>query len=292
LRDIKKFEAALAEAEERVKLMLDASPLSSQLWDRNFNLVDCNEAAVQLFGLHSKQEYIDRFHEFSPVVQSDGQFSLEKGKMYLEETFTEGRCTFEWMHQMPNDGSPIPIPVEVTLVRVKYKDDYVVAGYTRDLREHKRMMGEIEQQTNLLYTVNQVSSIMLRSDIGRFESILSLSMGIMAKAADADRVYIWRNYQREGKLYCSQIFEWSEGVESQQNNKLAVETLYSDIVPGWEERLSQGYSISGIVREMSDYEKNALAPQGILSILVTPIFLKNQFWGFVRFYDCHNERVF
>jgi diguanylate cyclase (GGDEF)-like protein len=29
-----------------------------------------------------------------------------------------------------------------------------------------------------------------------------------------------------------------------------------------------------------------------LSVLIAPIFIKNQFWGFVGFDDCHNERIF
>jgi diguanylate cyclase (GGDEF)-like protein len=35
-----------------------------------------------------------------------------------------------------------------------------------------------------------------------------------------------------------------------------------------------------------------LTKQGIVSLLVVPIFLKDKFWGFVGFDDCHNERVF
>ena len=42
------------------------------------------------------------------------------------------------------------MPAEVLLVRVAYGDGYYVTGYTRDLREHNRMMEEIEQRTKEL----------------------------------------------------------------------------------------------------------------------------------------------
>jgi light-regulated signal transduction histidine kinase (bacteriophytochrome) len=42
------------------------------------------------------------------------------------------------------------IPAEITLVRIKYEDEYVVAAYMRDLREHKKNMEEIAQQGILL----------------------------------------------------------------------------------------------------------------------------------------------
>jgi len=275
--------------EEHARLMLNAIPLCCQLWDENINIIDCNKTIISFYGFKSKQEYIDHFYELSPEYQPDGQRSDKKAKIYVKRALTEGRCVFGWMHQML-DGTPIPS--EVTLIKVKYKRRYAVAGYIRDLREHTWLMNEIEQQSNLLQTVNQVSTIMLQSNISVFERDLFHSMGIMAKAVDADRVYIWKNYFKNGQLHCCQIYEWSEGAESQKDFKLATESLYSDIVPGWEELLSRGQCINGIVRNMSDREREALEPQGILSILIVPIFLKNQFWGFIGFDDCHKEHVF
>jgi signal transduction histidine kinase/AmiR/NasT family two-component response regulator len=43
---------------------------------------------------------------------------------------------------------------------------------------------------------------------------------------------------------------------------------------------------------MSAEEQSQLSPQGILSILIMPVFLQDSFWGFVGFDDCHRERKF
>jgi signal transduction histidine kinase/DNA-binding response OmpR family regulator len=43
---------------------------------------------------------------------------------------------------------------------------------------------------------------------------------------------------------------------------------------------------------MSVKTQAQLRPQGILSILVVPVFVKDQFWGFVGFDDCRIERIF
>jgi diguanylate cyclase (GGDEF)-like protein len=161
-----------------------------------------------------------------------------------------------------------------------------------DITVMKQTQAEAERQANLLHMVNQMSAILLESHTESFESDILRAMKIIAEAVQADRMYIWKNFVRDGKLYCSQIYEWSENAASQKNNKIAVETLYSDVVPDWEDKLSKGNCINGIVREMSDYEKAVLSPQGVLSILIVPIFIKNQFWGFVGFDDCHNERIF
>lgn len=45
----------MVEAEERTKIMLDATPLSCFLWDENLNIIDCNAAGYRLFNLPGKR---------------------------------------------------------------------------------------------------------------------------------------------------------------------------------------------------------------------------------------------
>ena len=287
----KKQAAPVSEAEERIKIMLDATPLCCQLWDRNHNKIDCNEAAVRLFGFNSKQEYLERYSELYPEYQSDGHRSDEKVAAYIEKTFKEGRHTTlpDWTYRMP-DGTAMP--AEITLVRVKYADDYAVAVYTRDLREHNKMMKDIEYRDNLLRAVNHVAASLLDSDIKSFENALYQNMGLMAEAVKVDRMYVWENYAIDGQLYCTQLYEWSENVEPQQGKELTLGISYSDNMPRWEETLSSGKCINSLVRDMSPTEQAHLYPQGIVSILVVPVFIEDQFWGFVGFDDCHKERRF
>jgi len=142
LRNIRKLEQSVLEAEERIKLVLDTSPMCCELWDSSYNIIACNEAAIKLFGIATKRDYIDNFFDLSPEYQPDGQPSREKAKCFLIKAFNEGSHTFEWTHQMP-DGQLMPS--EVFLARFKYKDDHIVAAYTLDRREHRRMLSELEK---------------------------------------------------------------------------------------------------------------------------------------------------
>jgi len=134
-------------ANERAKLMLDATPLGAIYWDKNLKCIDCNEESVRLFGVTDKQEYLDRFMDLSPEYQPDGSISKKKSLEYVKKAFDDGYCRFEWMHRKI-DGEPIPC--EVTLIRVEYEGDHSVLGYTRDLRELKQMMKEIERRDSQL----------------------------------------------------------------------------------------------------------------------------------------------
>ena len=131
----------LIQAEELTKLMLDATPLACHLWDRSLKMIDCNEAALKLYGFKSKDEYIKKYVETCrPEFQRDGRSSSEMAQVMINRAFEEGSCKLDWMNKLPNGR---PIPTEVILVRVKYKDDFVVAAYTRDLRDIASMERQI-----------------------------------------------------------------------------------------------------------------------------------------------------
>ncbi|MDL2275262.1 response regulator [Desulfosarcina sp. OttesenSCG-928-G10] len=135
-------EKRLAEAEERTRIMLDATPMCCSFWDDKKNKVDCNAEAIRLFDLPDKQTYLDRFDELSPTYQPDGRLSSEAMQEYIQKAFDQGRLQFEWLHQTL-DGELIP--TEVILVRVRWRDSHIVLSYVRNLREQKAMLAEMRK---------------------------------------------------------------------------------------------------------------------------------------------------
>ncbi|MCL1894436.1 MAG: diguanylate cyclase [Holophagaceae bacterium] len=156
----------------------------------------------------------------------------------------------------------------------------------------KAALDEVEQRNKLLITLNTISAIMLQPNITNFSQVINQCMGTMAEAVGVDRVYIWKNHLINDVLHCTQQYEWSEGAEPQQGNELTVDISYDDNMPTWKEILSKGNCVNNIVKDMTTEEQAQLSPQGIVSILVAPVFYQNQFWGFVGFDDCKKERLF
>jgi len=147
-------------AEERTQIMLDATPLCANFWDKNFKNIDCNKETLKLFEVSSKKEYLDRFFDYSPEYQPDGNLSREKAFNLVKRAFEEGYCRTEWMHRKLNGEQ---VPCEVLLVRVRYRNDYIVCGYTRDLRELKSIMAkmrEADECTQVLFDATPLSCFM------------------------------------------------------------------------------------------------------------------------------------
>ncbi|MCL1834754.1 MAG: ATP-binding protein [Oscillospiraceae bacterium] len=167
--------AQILDEHERTEVLLDATPLACRLWNKDFKVFECNEESVKLFGLESKQEYMDRIFDLSPEFQPDGMDSREKTILTLEKAFKEDMEPFEWLHQRL-DGTPLPC--EVTLVRVKHGGEDVIAGYTRDLRAEKRMLSEIEEIMQDLRTANSAKSDFLAKMSHEMRTPLNAIIGL------------------------------------------------------------------------------------------------------------------
>jgi len=146
--------------QKHIELLFEAMPLACHIWNKDFEIIESNEENVRLFSAGDKGSFHERFDDCSPEFQPDGQRSYEKSRKQVEKAFTEGKCVFEWMHQTL-DGALIP--TEVSLIRVPYEDEYVVASYVRDLREYKEVMDEVweaNEHMRLMLDSNPLMCIM------------------------------------------------------------------------------------------------------------------------------------
>jgi signal transduction histidine kinase/CheY-like chemotaxis protein len=271
------------EADKRMRIMFDTTPLCANFWDKNFNNIDCNQEAVKLFELSSKKEYNDRFFELSPEYQPDGSLSKDKAIEYIKKAFEEGYLRFEWMHQKLNGE---PIPCEVTLVRVNHNNEYALTAYLRDLRE-------LKQRDHLLNMVNSVASLLLTiHDEKSFEVTLLKSFELVGRCLDIDRVQIWRNEMIEGELHFVLQYAWfSEYDQNSEQVPIGLHFSYS-IKPEWESLFLRGGYINSPLSCLKEAELSFLHFYGMKSIVIIPMFLEGNFWGLFSIDDCRRERTF
>jgi len=155
-----------------------------------------------------------------------------------------------------------------------------------------RAKQNLERQDCLLSAINQVASLLVYTEQSEFMPAIYESLALLGRTADVDRVYIWENFIKDDELYSTQLYEWSEGAEPQQGNEYTVDIKYDESMPTWKDTFLSGECVNSIVKDMCQAERDQLEPQGIVSILVLPISIHNEFWGFIGFDDCRNERIF
>ena len=277
-------------AEERMQAMFNATPLCANFWNRDLKNIDTNDEAVKLFQLSSKQEYIDRFHELSPEYQPGGMPSRDMALEQVKKAFDEGYCRFEWMHQKLDGES---IPCEITLVRVNCRGDYIVAGYTRDLREHKKLMETLEHRDFLLNTVYRVAGILLSvNDEESIENSLIKSMEIMGRCVNADRVQILRGEAIGGVPHFVRSYGWTGDTGERDITTPECVSFPQANLPNWKEGLPCPEYLNVALSVLSPEEQVFLGRYGIKAFACIPLFFRDQFWGILSLENCRDERLF
>lgn len=103
--------------------------------------VDCNAAAIKLFGAADRSEMLS-IHpsELSPPTQPDGRESFEKANEMIAIAIANGSHRFEWDHRRI-DGSVFQAEVLLTTLNVPGRD--IVHSVVRDVSPRKRLEAEL-----------------------------------------------------------------------------------------------------------------------------------------------------
>lgn len=158
--------------------------------------------------------------------------------------------------------------------------------------EDKRLLAEKERDRgeNILKALSQTTAIFFSKGVNdrTVKSVLKL----IGETTDVSRAYIFKLYNIDNSRYLSQIYEWAaKGITSQINNENLVNIPINDPVVGdWEKLMKNHQNIIGQIDDFSEPLKSELIAQKIRSLLAIPIFIKNNWWGFIGFDDCVNYR--
>ncbi len=144
LSDLRELEGNIKKAKEaelRTNAILNGIPMGINLLNADFKIFDCNDKALEIMNMISKQEYIDTIFEYLPEIQPNGQNTA----LLLQENFLlakqNGYTNFEvFLFTTDNEA----LPVEITLIRANIAHEELYIGYVLDLRETKKMLGDIE----------------------------------------------------------------------------------------------------------------------------------------------------
>ncbi|WP_040414025.1 response regulator [Cyclobacterium qasimii] len=166
-----------------------------------------------------------------------------------------------------------------------------LSGTIQDIDEEVRRENQLIQKEQMLLAISKATDELL-SNNKVYEAIQN-SLEIIGKSVGVDRIYYFENSLDENsEKISSQRFEWSaDTVDPQINNpdlqNVPFEAFGEFMLPMKNNEIFQ--AIISTLPEESDLRK-LLDAQNIKSILTTPIFTDNGFWGFIGYDDCTNER--
>ena len=281
----------LWDAENRARVMFDSNPHINFIANFDFEVIDCNPSALRFYGYNSKAEMkkglLNKINQSILAKMPNGLESIPVSQRFADVA-KYGETSFDTILLFDNEEIPFHFDMRI----VPYKGSDVIAVYQTDLRELSKAEKDLERRDMLLSAVNAVAYELISVDEDNFHLALRESLGVLGRGIDVERVTMWKNYEKDGQLYCTQINEWCDGVETQHGKEHTLDIKYSETIPTWESILSNEKCINLVVSDMIPIERKQMQRQGIVSVMAAPIFIKHAFWGFVGFDDCVNERVF
>jgi diguanylate cyclase (GGDEF)-like protein/PAS domain S-box-containing protein len=198
-------------------------------------------------------------------------------------------CEYRLLHQ---DGTYRWIQDSFQLVENTAGNGLEILGCWQDITDRKQAEAELQKRDRLLQGVAEATNHLLtNTDYSRAIIKALTTLGI---AAEVDRVYIYENHPHPitEQAALSLRFEWTQDQIEPTINKSHWQNQPYD-TPGlnrWHKVLAAGKALIAIAQDAPAEERALLKQDGVQSLLLVPIQVDHQFWGFIGFNDCQVQR--
>ncbi len=157
----------------------------------------------------------------------------------------------------------------------------------------ERDITRTRRSSNLLEAVASINTSLLSNRIE--PSVWAEILKALGTAASVERCYLFQvhPHTKLGTPAMSQTAEWNSGTSASQiqNPDLQDVPFHESGFGRWHRELHSGREITGLVRNFPEEEQPLLIAQGILSLVIVPIFTGSNLWGFMGFDACLEDRV-
>ncbi|MEH2035178.1 EAL domain-containing protein [Nostoc sp.] len=170
------------------------------------------------------------------------------------------------------------------------ESDLIRTFIIRDITEQKQATAELRQRDRLLQAVAEAANYLLGEM--NYETGIDLALAVLGEAAKADRAYLFQNHLHPitEEMAVSLRFEWTQSCIESTHHHWQNQPYQASGLVRWYTVLSSGQSINGITQKFPVAEQEFLIRDGIKSLLLVPLRLDNDFWGYLGLADCTFER--
>ncbi len=287
-RDItesRKLKHDLIEQRAFLKSLIDAVPDLIFYKDVNSVYLGCNSAFAHLFIGLREEEIIGKTDLDFIEDQDLARFFREKD----QEMLAAGETRLNEETITMNDGTIMEIETLKTPFYNKNGLLMGLIGVSRDITKRKTAQDQLLIKGKMLSSIAAATNELL---VNRdYYQAIAKCLALLGESTGVDRVYLFENYYEGNQVRTSQKLEWNSGSFSAQIDNADMQAIALDKAPGFFEPLMQGRAVKGLIKEIEDtWAREIMAAQSIKSILILPIMVSNNIWGFVGFDECKTER--
>jgi diguanylate cyclase (GGDEF)-like protein/PAS domain S-box-containing protein len=155
--------AELHRSQAQQRTFFESTADAVLLLDQN-RIIDCNAAAIRLFGAQQRDDLLTRQPgELSPPQQSDGSDSQWTANKHLGHAMRQGQLTIEWRHQRLDTEETFL--AEVLFNRVDVNGQVIMQMTVRDITARKQAEQQLRlSEENLTITLQSIGDAVIATD--------------------------------------------------------------------------------------------------------------------------------
>lgn len=290
IRDIRTRIAAqqkIQQSENIFQTIWNNSYDGMRLTDQFGVIVLCNDSFARLFS-KSKEEIIGK----SLSIVYNTKLNENIIEEYIQN-FISGKiqtkidATFNLWNDTTAD-----FEISNTFIEENNERKYLLSIF-RDITDRKIREKLLAKKSKLLQGVSRATNTLISNDdeIAGFNKALR----ILGEAAGADRVYIYQHMvdQQTNEMFFTPLYEWTAyGVATQITDPAFARISYSRFsVLNFYDNFVKCETLKYLIKDLPVEHQSVFIDRNIKSIILVPILVDKQYWGFIGFDDCHSDRV-
>jgi PAS domain S-box-containing protein len=264
--------------------LFEHNPHMSLLFDQHFNIIDCNPVTVKKFGFSSKAEtmrnLMKKLAAAVPEYQPVGRKSISPMDR-LKFAASGGVSDFDT--QLYIDGNEGYFNVH--LERITTSDGFNIVCYLTDTTAYNTAKNELLARESLLRGTCDIALMLMGTSVKKavddhefFPELIRKALRIMADTVGANCISIWKDDTVDGKSGAGRLYGYSR-THAEDYPVGSIEVRYRDVLPDWE----KGYRsvINCRTELLEDGLKEIDELYKTQSVLLIPLKVQGEFWGFV-----------
>ena len=246
---------------------------------KNWRIIDCNEKAEKLIG-YNKNEILG-----VNLLKMHLPSEHSKVEQHIDDLINSGDVNFIECNLRHKDGNIIPVEINANAI-LNEDGSKALFGIFRDIRKRSGNIWEKEKLLKACLKANN-SLFKYKDDFQGIEEALK----ILGEATGVDRICVFENRKLDSHkdLLMNACFEWKKNsIKSLDKSKLQ-ELSCNSFFPDWEKTFAKNISKSFQIKDFNASAKRFMKAREIKSLLICPIIIKGDFWGFISFENCNTE---
>ncbi len=281
-RDITKQKQAEEKVKNQASLissLLDSIPDILFYKDLNGIYLGCNPPFEQLVGLQKEQIIGKTAYDLFPrtiaesFIKKDQKTIKQLSPQQIEEWITYP------------DGHKALLETLKTPYRDQNGELVGLIGISRDITERDKVRKNLQQNIRQQELLSEIALDLNTLDL--FDNRINTVLHKIGEHVGISRVYIFEN--NVGGLTTSNTYEWCNvGVVAQKDE---LQDLPYDMIPSWRKIMNEhGRVYSENIYELPQDLIDILEPQNIKSIIIYPLYVQAEFFGFIGFDECMRHK--